>query len=44
MGKVEILKIKSNESLDEFDCYVDFFRYTDTHNSAHDTLFRVDVD
>lgn len=32
------------EGLDEFDCYVYFFRHTDTHDATHDTLFRVDVD
>ena len=32
-------KLKLRKSLDEFDCYVHFFRYTDTHDSSHDTLF-----
>jgi hypothetical protein len=36
--------LKGAKRLDEFDSYVDFFRHTDTHDSAHDTLFRVDVD
>jgi hypothetical protein len=36
--------LKNCFDLDEFDCYVDFFWYTDTHDSSHNSFFRVNVD
>jgi len=44
MLKRQLRVLKGAKRLDEFDCYVDFFRYTNTHNSAHNAFFRVDVD
>jgi len=43
--QIEIQSIKKYfKNLDKFDCDVDFFRHTDTHDSAHNAFFRVDVD